>query len=171
MGGLWATLAEACRAAEVDVIADLGRLDRGSSAMPLAQAADVVAPVAAASLESVMHLTQGLGELMPALVRSRAVAVSPVLVGPDSTAERDCADLDDLLHRSGHPVWPTRPVAYDPRALTRLEGGENPGGRLGRTLLLRRARMLATAWSGAPAETGGPTARTGQAPAGRRAER
>jgi len=143
LGRLWSTLAEACRASEVDVIADLGRFQRTSPVLPLAQSADAFIPVAAASLESVMHLADGLTEVMPALVRYHAPRVCPVLVGPDAHAEGDCADLDDLLRRSGHLTEPTLPIAYDPKALIRLERGETPASRLRRTLLLRRARTMA----------------------------
>jgi hypothetical protein len=148
LGGLWSTMAEACRTSEVDVIADLGRLDRGSAVLPLARAANVLLPVAATSLESVMHLTDALNELIPVLVQHRTgsispVVVGPVLVGPDAHAAGDCVDLDDLLSRAGHPVAPTQPMAHDPRALERLEQGEKATGRLGRTLLLRRARAIA----------------------------
>ena len=143
LGTLWATIAEACRVSEVDVIADLGRLERTSAVMPLAEAADYLLTVASTSLESVMHLTGGLIELTASLRNRGAVRVEPVLVGPDAHAAGDCADLDEMLSRAGLPVQATQPMPYDPRALERLEQGEKATGRLGRTLLLRAARAMA----------------------------
>jgi hypothetical protein len=140
---LWSPIAQACTAAEVDVIADLGRLDRSSPVMPMAQAASYLVPVASTSLESVMHLTEGLNDVLGGLAQVGTVNVTPVLVGPDAHSERDCADLDDLLTRAGLPILQTQPMPYDPKALERLERGERADGRLGRTLLLRAARAIA----------------------------
>jgi len=169
MGSLWPLIAQACLSADVDVIADLGRLDRTSALLPLAQASEVFLPVAAASLESVMHLSDGLqdliGGLTPTLTqassqgpglgpgqgptrqttRRHVVRVLPILVGPEAHGAADCADLDEVLTRFGMPTEPTMPIPYDARALQRLEQGERPDGRLGRTLLLRATKAVATA--------------------------
>jgi len=147
LSGLWQAVGQACITAELDVIADLGRLDRASTVMPVAQAADHLLPVASASLDSVMHLTEGLNDIagaiaQPAIAQHGRVNISPLLVGPDAHAVRDCADLDDLLTRAGLPITPTQPMPYDPKALQRLEQGER-AGRLSRTLLLRAARAVA----------------------------
>lgn len=144
LDGLWTQVAGACTVADVDVIADLGRIDPTSPVLPLAQSARHLIPVASASLESVMHLSNGLEALAGPLVRHSAVSIRPVLIGPDSHAQRDCADLNDLLARAGMPLAATVPVPYDPKSLTRLEQGEKATGRLGRTLLLRAARQLAS---------------------------
>ena len=157
LAGLWPAIGQACVAAEVDVIADLGRLDRASAVIPVAQTAHHLLPVASTSLASVMHLTEGLNDIAAGIAQPGIaqpgiaddgigqhgrVHISPVLVGPDLHAVRDCADLDDLLTRAGLPITPTRPMPYDPKALLRLEQGER-AGRLGRTLLLRAARAVA----------------------------
>ena len=142
-GGIWPTIAQACTMAEVDVIADLGRLDRTSPVMALAQSTTYLLPVASATLEAAMHLTEGLQDVMGGLAQYGAVNIGPVLVGPDSQAARDCADLDDMLHRAGLPTLPALPMPYDPKALLRLEQGEKASGRLGRTLLLRGAKSIA----------------------------
>jgi hypothetical protein len=155
IGGLWSTIAEACVRADVDVIADLGRLDPASPVMAIAAASSHVVPVASTSLESVMHLAAGLEDLMHALAQQRT-QVAPVLLGPDASAARDCAEVDDLLEFVSLPVSATLPIAYDPRALERLEDGERGDGRLGRTLLLRRARAIAgTLNDQAPGVAGG----------------
>lgn len=142
LGSLWSALAEACTAADVDVIADLGRLDRAGAALPIAEAADCVLPVAATSLESVMRLREQLRELVGALNAHRVATVVPIIVGADTHSERDCAQLDELLTAAGLPVQPSAHLPYDPKALARLEAGEPATGRLGRTLLVRAARTV-----------------------------
>ncbi|UUZ59584.1 hypothetical protein [Nocardioides sp. B-3] len=129
--------------AEVDVIADLGRLDRTSLVMPLAEHSTHLLTVAAAALESVMHLREDVQDLMGALAQAGAIPVFPVLVGPDARAGRDRADLDGMLDEAGIAVRPTLSLPIDPKALARLEQGESPSGRLGRTLLMRGAKNLA----------------------------
>lgn len=151
--GLWPAIAHACTAADVDVIVDLGRLDRASAVMPLAQASDYLLPVASTSLESVMHLAEGLQDLMGGLAQRGSVSISPVLVGPDTHAAQDCADLDNVLTRAGLPTLATQSMPYDPKALERLEQGEKATGRLGRTLLLRGAKAIAASMG--QAERGG----------------
>lgn len=145
-GPIWSTIAQACISVDVDVIADLGRVDRRSPVMALIQASAHLLPVASATLESVKHLTEGLPDVLGEAAQHGAmVTVHPVLVGPDTKAGRDCADLDQLLHNAGLPTSATRPLPLDPKALTRLEHGEQVAGRLGRTLLIRGAREIATA--------------------------
>lgn len=142
LSSLWPTLAQACTSSDVDVIADLGRLDRAGEALPVAEAADIVLQVAATSLESVMRLREGLRDLVGALNSHRIATVVPIIVGVDTHADRDRAQLDELLITAGIPVEPSLHLPYDPKALTRLETGEPAGGRLGRTLLIRAARNV-----------------------------
>lgn len=144
LSGLWTTIALACRRAEVDVIVDLGRLDRMSPVLPIAQQCDVLLPVTTATLDSAMHLAESIGDLSGALAAHKAVTLRPLVVGPDESGARDCADLDELLDRRGTPAAPAMPVPHDPRALVRLESGEEPTGRLGRTLLIRAAVAIAS---------------------------
>lgn len=141
--GLWPTISSACVDAEVDVIADLGRLDRTSPVMPLAEQATHLLMVGAATLESVMHLREDVQDLMGALAQAGAIPVCPVLVGPDARAGRDRADLDGLFGEAGIAVRPTLSLPFHPKTLSRLEQGESPSGRLGRTLLMRGAKNLA----------------------------
>jgi hypothetical protein len=109
--------------------------------------------VASATLESVMHLSESLTDLMGALMIDGPATIVPLLVGPDTHAARDCADLDDVLARAGMPTEPTLPIPHDPKALARLEQGEQATGRLGRTLLLRAARAVTTALLGTTTDT------------------
>lgn len=140
--GLWPTITAACMDAEVDVIADLGRVDRTSPVMALAEQSAHLLTVAVATLESVMHLREDVPDLMGALAQAGAIGVCPILVGPDARAGRDRADLDNLLDGAGIAVRPTVSLPYDAKALTRLEQGESPSGRLGRTLLMRGAKAV-----------------------------
>jgi hypothetical protein len=151
LAGTWPTLARALSLAEVDVILDLGRLDPNGPLVSVAAAADELLIVASATLDSVMHLRTALPDIQSALPKPTAAGaaaervVTPVLVGPDSHADRDCADLDAVLTRDGLGARQAMPLPFDPRALHRLETGEVPTGRLGRTLLLRAAKTIATA--------------------------
>ena len=142
LSGLWSTIAQACTASDVDVIADLGRLDRAAPTLPVAEAADIVLPVAATSLESVMRLREGLRELVGTLNAHRTATVVPMIVGADAHAVGDCAQLDELLTTAGIPVQPSLHLPFDPKALSRLEAGESASGRLARTLLIRAARHV-----------------------------
>lgn len=147
-GGLWAAIARACVAGDVDVIADLGRQDAESGVLPLIQACGTLLPVATTTLESITHATHGAGELIGSLRSPGAVHVQPVLVGPEDTAGRDCADFGDMLERSGIRAAATMPFLFGPKALVRLEGGERAGGRFARTPLLRSAAAIAAACVG-----------------------
>jgi hypothetical protein len=149
LAALWRPIAAAGLMADVDVIADLGRLERTSAAMPLAEAADVLLPVTTRTLETMMHLADGLWDLMGAL--RGTTELSPVVVGPQSTASRDRAQLDDILRYAGVRTTPSRSMPYDPRALARLERGGDPPGRLRRTALMRAANAIAASL----AEAGG----------------
>lgn len=139
---LWPMIAAACVSAEHDVIADVGRLERAMPVLDLVREATVVLMVTTRALGPVMQLTDGLQDLAPALAGRRAVPVVPILIGDESRAEEDCMDLDDLLHRAGLPTRPARGVAYDPKALARLEGGEHVDRRLARSPLIRSVKTI-----------------------------
>lgn len=149
LANLWAAIAEACMPVPGDVLVDAGRLDATSPLVPLLRSSQILLPVVAASLESVMHLHDGLPEVMR---MAGNVTTVPVVVGPDGSSSRDCSDVDDILGRSGLPLSTARPIPWDARALHRLESGDDPAGRLGRTLLLRSARSLTVALPGIPEE-------------------
>jgi hypothetical protein len=141
--GLWPQVAAACGVADRDVIVDLGRLSRRDPTLVLARAADRLLLVANPTLASAVHVADALPALAEAIgADPRRGFITPVLVGPDASAHRDSADFDDIVRGTGVPVTKTRSVPYDPAALQRLESGERPTGRLGRTLLVRAARRL-----------------------------
>lgn len=141
---LWPSIAGAAARSSEDVIADLGRLDPGNPALPLAQRSNVLVLVAGASMGSVLHLRNALNALSAAVNAFDFVPVVPVLVGPARTATRDCSEVDAVLASAGAPIHPTRPLAYDPGTLEKLLGGTSPD-RLGRSALMKTARALAAA--------------------------
>ena len=149
---LWADTVTALRRSPVDVILDLGRIDpaKAASAVPL-NTVDVLVMLGASDFSSAVHLTEAVAELT-AVCSARGVSVVPALTGPDATGERDCRDLDDMVRGCAVPPQRTVPVPVDPDALLRLEGGERVAGRLGRTMLLRRATQLARTLAGADDE-------------------
>lgn len=150
--GLWPAIAAACRAASVDVIADLGRLEQASATMPIAQAADVTLMVATARLDSAMHLVHRVPEVAAAISGVHAAPrIVPVIVGPDSSSAADRAAVEDWLVRSGVPLERAQSIPVDAAALARIEDGERPEGRMNRTLLVRAGRALAGSLSGSPA--------------------
>jgi hypothetical protein len=140
---LWGQVAHAAEGSASDVVVDLGRLDRTSSTLPLATAATALVVVCQPALESVMHAKDLLGEVTPALgVRRGGRTVIPVVVGPAKEGAANAADVDEILGSSGLPIARTVPIAYDPAALTAIEAGGNPHGRLARTHLLRSVKEL-----------------------------
>lgn len=155
---LWPAIASACVRSSDDVIADLGRLDPGNPSLPLAQQSEVLVLVAGSSMGSVLHLHNALNALAGAVNAFGFVPVVPVLVGPARSASSDCAEVDEVLASAGAPIHPTRPIAYDPAALSKLLAGTSPG-RLGRSALVKTARGLAGHLAElAGAETPSPTA-------------
>lgn len=147
LSGLWSAIASACAEAEVDVIADLGRIDRTSPAMALAERSTHLLVVVTTTLESVMHLRENAHDVLGSFSSAAAPAVHPVVVAPDAHAARDRSDLDHVLEQAGIPARATLSLPLDPKALARLEQGESPTSRLGRTLLLRGAKGLAASLS------------------------
>lgn len=142
---LWPAVADACVDADVDVVADLGRISTGAPTMPVAAAADTVVVVATASLEGVLHLRERLTHLITALGRrgsGAATRVLPVLVTSDRHAHVELAEVTDVLATAGLPFAEVGFVAHDPAALQRLQDGESPEGRLRRSLLIRTARTV-----------------------------
>ena len=145
MAQLWTTVADACLAADVDVVADLGRIHAGSPAMAVVQAADVVVVVAAPTVAGMLHLRERLTQLLPAAATAGGThprRVLPVLVAPERHAAAYVREAGEVIAATGTPVEPVGYLAHDPRALQRLWAGEKPNGRLGRTLLLRSARTV-----------------------------
>jgi hypothetical protein len=144
IAGSWDALAATFTCAQLDVIVDVGRLDTGSPAMPIAGAADVVVVVGRPTEAGGLRLRERVKVLGPTLSarRGRPAMVWPVVVAPPRHAEDYAADLGHLLSAAGIKPVGVSHVANDPAAVARLEAGENPTGRLLRTPLLRSAKEL-----------------------------
>ena len=136
----WGPIAHACVEADVDVIADLGRLDRSSATLPLAAASDRLLVVGTPSLESVVHTRETLMELAGAVGPDLSgVRLIPLIVGASRHAQADRADVDQVMAAAGVLAGASLHLPLDRPALARLEGGEPANGRLGKTLLIRAA--------------------------------
>jgi hypothetical protein len=142
----WEPVGAALVAADA-VFIDLGRLHAGSRLMPIAAMADLVVVVARPDVGSVIRLRERLTRLPPELASRRGgpSRLFPLLV---STGRHGAGHVDDvrriLAESPAHPFLVGAGfLAFDPRAVSRLEVGENPGGRLARTPLLRTAREVA----------------------------
>lgn len=142
---LWDPLAHVLTRAHTDVILDLGQLHSGSLTMRLAETADVVIVVARARLDSVIHLRTRITNLAHTLGRTqgRQPVIVPLLITHARTAASDVNDVAEVLAASGLRIPKPVHLAWDPAALTRLENGEDPHGRLSRTTLIRSARQVA----------------------------
>lgn len=143
VASLWGTIAQMCRESDVDVIADLGRFDRSSPTLPLADRSDRVLVVANSSMESVVHTRETIidlvGAIGPDLTRARP---TPIVVGPARNARGDRTDTDQVMAAAGDFAGPAAHMPLDRPALARLEAGEAANGRLRRTVLMRAASSL-----------------------------
>lgn len=143
LANLWPTIVDTMNVPGLDVIIDVGRLDRADSTMAFAAASDRVLVAHTSSMESVMHTREALLEYTSAidspLLDPRLV---PLMIGPARHASADRRDVNTVYADAGLPVAPAAHLPLDRPALDRLEGGERAGGRLSRTLLLRAAATL-----------------------------
>lgn len=144
LASLWGPIAHACVEADVDVIADLGRLDRSTATLPLAAASDRLLVVGTPSLESVIHTRETLMELAGALGPDLSgVRLVPIIIGASRHAQADRADVDQVMAAAGVLAGSAMHLPLDRPALARLEGGDAPSGRLAKTLLMRAAQGVA----------------------------
>jgi MinD-like ATPase involved in chromosome partitioning or flagellar assembly len=146
MAGAWEALAAVLSCSDLDVVVDVGRLDSGSPAMPVAAAADAVVVVGRPTTAGGLRLRERIKTLGPALAsrRGRPAMVWAVVVTPQRHADGYTADLQHMLNSAGIDPVSVGHVILDPAAAARLDEGENPTGRLSRTPLMRSARDLAS---------------------------
>lgn len=142
---LWDPLAISLESSDTDILVDVGRIHSGAPTLRLAEAADVVVLVGRANLASIIHMRERLNHLVSSLARGRRrpPTVIPLLVTAHRQAEKDLSDLAEILQVAGLTTAAPAYVAWDPAALARLEDGEDPNGRLSRSILLRSARDAA----------------------------
>jgi len=137
---LWPRIAETLAATGGgDVLADLGRLQPGGPALPVAAAADVVVVVAHASAEGLVHLRERAYGLLPAAARLAAV-----LVASDRYGHEAVRSAAELLDRDGLPATVVGFIAIDARAVSAMQGGV-VSSTLDRSMLLRTAAQVAQA--------------------------
>lgn len=129
---------------EIDVVADLGRLDPGSPALPLARAASLLLLVVRPRLAELQHLAH-----LVAWLRQQCRALGLVLVGSGPYP------ADEIAGALGAEVVGALPA--DRRAAALLASRTAGVAALRRTSLVRGARSLAeavvprlAAWSPAP---------------------
>ena len=100
----------------------------------------------APDMSSVVRLRERLVRVAPDLAHLRGAAprLLPLLVTTSRHGAADVADLRGILAET-----PAKPfvvdcgfLAHDPSGVRRLEAGDEPGGRLSRTDLLRTARAV-----------------------------
>jgi hypothetical protein len=144
--GDWSPLADAFVRCSSPVFVDVGQLHSSSPMLGVAARADLVVAVARPDAASVIRLRERLIRLTPDLAHLRGAAprLLPLLVTTRRHGAADVADLRGILAQT--PVKPFVVdcgfLAHDPRAVMRLEAGDEPTGRLSRTDLLRTARAL-----------------------------
>jgi cellulose biosynthesis protein BcsQ len=144
LGQVWPAIAQSLRLTPQDVLADCGRLLPGSPTMPVVVSADAVILVARATLDGLYHLRERLRWLAQPLRLAvpDAVPVGVVLVLSDRD-RRSQPDVARLLGHAGLPVPVLGRIADDGRAARALGGQSRQ--RIGRSLLVRSAREVATA--------------------------
>ena len=150
-GGVdWEALGSALAASEVPVFVDLGRVQAASPLVGVAALADLLVVVGRPDTGSVIRLRERLNRLVPAMAGHRAARrghiprVYPLLVSAGRHGPANVADLRQVLREStAHPFMAgVGFLALDPRAVTRLETGADPAGRLSRTELMRSAHAV-----------------------------
>jgi MinD-like ATPase involved in chromosome partitioning or flagellar assembly len=146
MAGSWEALASVLSFSELDVIVDVGRLDSGSPAMPIAAMADAVVVVGRPTKAGGLRLRERIKTLGPALAarRGQPALIWAVVVTPARHADAYIADLQHMLTGAGVDPVSVGHVLFDAAAAARIDEGENPTGRLSRTPLMRSARDLAS---------------------------
>ena len=139
LAGLWPAVAAAAMMSEVDVIADLGRVELEAPTMPLLSGADLIIPITSGTFESLMH-TRGLLKDLVGEPHGRTV---PLLVGRARTAVADGEDVDEVLASAGIIAAHATHLPLDHPGLSALEAGAKPTGRARMSQLVRAARLAA----------------------------
>jgi hypothetical protein len=142
---LWPAVAAEAARWPGTVIADLGRLQPGNAALPVAKASTAVLVLARVSVESLFHLRERIGDLAAA-VGDPSRARNPVAVVV-SARRKDSAgavrQVTRMLEAVGSPIPVAGVFAEDAAAARELAAGEMTR-RLTGSDLLRSAGELAT---------------------------
>ena len=168
--GLWPQIAQELADWPGTVIADLGRLQPGNAALPVAQAATSVLLVGHADAEGLFGLRDRAATLAHVLGDPDRERPSVAVVVTDSPAHRRTAikAAGEMLAAAGTPVPVAGFFAQDPAAAQRLWAGE-VNRKLAKSELISSARSLAETvigWSPQLAVPAEPAVPVPSAPAG-----
>ncbi len=143
MRGLWPVVASEAARWSGTVIADLGRLQPGNAALPLAKAATAVLVLAQVSVESLYHLRERVQDLSAIIGDpSRERHPVAVVVAARRGDDRALTQVRRMLDAVGSPIPVAGVLATDPAAAEALRTGEIRRG-LDRSDLIRSAAELA----------------------------
>ncbi|MGN6608491.1 MAG: hypothetical protein ACTHMS_15960 [Jatrophihabitans sp.] len=145
-GTAWVSLGDALRALpEHDAVVDLGRLDTRSPVLPLAQRADIVVAVVAASVAGVYTARTRLALLRDALVGPDGAGPALALVVRGGDA-REAESAAAVIREDVPELTSVGRIATDPAAARLFDG--QPVSRPERTMLVRSGREVTTAVDG-----------------------
>ena len=141
--GLWPQIAKELADWSGTVIADLGRMQPGNAALPVAQAASAVLLVGHADVEGLFGLRDRAASLAHVLGDPDRERPSVAVVVTDAPAQRRTAvkAAGQMLAAAGSPVPVAGFFAQDPAAAQRLWAGE-VNRKLAKSELLSSARSL-----------------------------
>ena len=146
IGAGWSGLATSLQR-QGDIIADVGRLSPGAPSLGVAMASDITLVAVRPGVENYGHLRERLSWIVAETARrSERVRLGVLLIAPWK-ARHEADDLTRLLRGSGLEVPVIGVLAFDQSAADSLAGRR--ARPLGRTLLVRSARTVATALAGA----------------------
>ncbi len=146
IGAGWSGLATSLHR-QGDIIADVGRLSPGAPSLGVAMASDITLVAVRPGVENYGHLRERLSWIVAETSRrSERVRLGVLLIAPWK-ARHEADDLTRLLRGSGLEVPVVGVLAFDQSAADSLAGRR--ARPLGRTLLVRSARTVATALAGA----------------------
>ena len=142
--GLWPQIAKELADWPGTVIADLGRMQPGNAALPVAQAASAVLLVGHADAEGLFGLRDRAASLAHVLGDPDRERPSVAVVVTDAAAHRRTAvkAAGQMLAAAGSPVPVAGFFAQDPAAAQRLWAGE-VNRKLAKSELISSARSLA----------------------------
>ena len=129
-----------------DVIADVGRLAPGAPSLGVALASDIALVTVRPGVENYGHLRERLSWIVAETSRRSEQARLGILLIAPWKARHEADDLSRLLRGSGLEIPIVGALAFDQSAADSLAGRRSRP--LGRTLLVRSARTVATALAG-----------------------
>lgn len=178
MALLWPQVAQAAAAWPGTVIADLGRLQPGASALPVARASTAVLVLARPDLAGLYHLRDRVSELAGTVgdsSRDRTPMMVVVRAPAGLAGKAALGQVRQLLDAAGVPAAVAGLFAEDPGAVALLRAGQCTR-KLLRSDLVRSVQALAqtllTSWPelGAAPAVAEPTPAAAARPAGEPAE-